>query len=134
MKSGWLSFVASIPILAIFGGAGVMAYFIGDAWAPRHTDLTIVAASLSCLGIVAVVTAGVTIFMVAAYRIRQVSHETSTGPPMINVTPSRPPSWAEQPPMLTDKNVGSWETTGQGYDLWEDEQSQTTSADQGREG
>ena len=132
---GFLAAVFALPALIALAGVGILAWKVGDTWDSRNTDLLVggtVAACVSGVVLFALIVGAV--LGLAALRRTQQS-EVPSYPPMINVQPSpRPPAWAEQPPMLTDKNAGSWQTAGESYNLWEDEQPQTTPADQWREG
>lgn len=133
---GFLAAVFALPALIALAGVGILAWKVGETWQAHNTDFLLGSIAASCVSgllIFGILVAAV-LGLAALRRTQQ--NEMPSYPPMINVQPSpRPPSWAEQPPaLLPDKNAGSWQTAGQGYDLWEDEQRQTTPADQGREG
>lgn len=120
-----LAILVAAPVLALLGGVGVLAYQIGQTWDTRATDSLITGLAVSCgggavvLAILLALIVGVPLALRAYERggmARQAWPDQYRALP-----PAGPPSWAEQAPMLTDKTMGSWQSTGQAYDLWDDE-------------
>ena len=122
---GFLAAVFAVPSLIALAGFGILAYQIGETWDARSTDSLI-------SGLVAVCASGamVMVFLLAlivgvplalrAYERGGQARQTWPEPQYRQLPPARPPAWAEQPPTIEDKSAGSWQTTGQGYDLWEE--------------
>lgn len=123
--------VVAAPVLALFGGAGVLAWRIGQTWDQRNSDALITAMVSICaggtiiIGILLALIVGVPLALRAyesgGYARRAWPAET---PAQWRQLPgNRPPAWAEQPPMLTDNRQGAWQSGGAAaYDLWDDDQ------------
>lgn len=127
---GLITGLVAAPVLALFVGVGVLAWRIGDTWDQRNTDSLVTALAATCaggaiiVGLLLALIVGVPLALRAyeggGYARRAWTAETQTQWRQLPV--SRPPAWAEQPPMLTDNRQGAWQSTGAtAYDLWDDD-------------
>jgi len=122
-----LTILFAVPTLALFGGVGLLAWNIGQTWDARSTDTLIAGLISVCAGgtFLAALLLGLIVgvpLALRAYERGGQARQAWQEPRYRALPPARPPSWAEQPPLIEDKNVGSWQSTGMGYDLWEDEE------------
>ena len=128
----WQTIVAllvAVPVLALFGGIGFLAYEIGQSWDQRSTDSLIAGLVATCgggavvIGVLLSLIVGIP-FAVRLYeRTGQARREWDAPAP--RVLPSRPalppPAWDAAPPLIEEKAHGAWESRGAaGYDLWDD--------------
>ena len=125
----WKTIVAAVvmtPVAAVFIGAGVMAYNVSQTWDSRNTDALIsgLVASCSMGGIViaGLLTAIVGIPFAMRLMDRWREADRLAAPPRYMLDGPRA-QWREPtPPMLPDKQAGSWYTQGPAaYDLWDEE-------------
>lgn len=121
-----LAVLVAIPVLALFGGIGFLAWQIGQTWDARSTDSLISGLVVSCSagGIVIAILLSLIVgipLALRAYERGGIARQAWQEPQYRALPPSRPPLWAEQPPMIEGKVSGSWNTSGDQYDLWEDE-------------
>lgn len=122
--------VVAAPVLALFGGAGVLAWRIGQTWDQRNTDALVAAAASICAGGAIVV--GLLLALIVGVPLALRAYESggyarrawpAETPAQWRQVSARPPAWAEQPPMLTDNRQGAWQSGGAAaYDLWDDDQ------------
>ena len=123
---GFLAAVFALPALIALAGFGMLAFKIGETWDARSTDSLIAGLISVCAGgvflaaLLLALIVGVPLAL-RAYERGAEARQAWQEPRYRALPPAHPPSWAEQPPMIEDKNVGSWQSTGMGYDLWEDE-------------
>ena len=126
---GLITGLVAAPVLALFVGVGVLAWRIGDTWDQRNTDSLVTALAATCAGGAIIV--GLLLALIVGVPLALRAYENGgyarrawpaeTPAQWRQLPGSRPPAWAEQPPMLTDKQGGQWQSTGMGqYDLWED--------------
>lgn len=124
-----LAGLVAAPILALFVGIGVLAWRIGDTWDQRNTDALVTATASICAGGAIIV--GMLLALIVGVPLALRAYENGgyarrawpaeTPAQWRQLPGSRPPTWAEQPPMLTDKQGGQWQSAGVGkYDLWDD--------------
>ena len=123
---GFLAAVFAVPALTLFLGVGVLAWNVGQTWDARSTDSLIAGLISVCAGgvFLAVLLLALIVGVPLALRAYERGAEARQAwqePRYRVLPPALPQSWVEQPPMIEDKNVGSWQSTGMGYDLWEDE-------------
>jgi MFS family permease len=128
--------VALAPFVALLGGLGVAAYNVSQTWDSRNTDALISGLVASC-GMGGIVIAGLLAAVIGipfAMRLMDRWREADRyALPTARRWPlpawwQGPPAWAEQPPMLTDKQQpGQWISGGQ-YDVWEDQPEDRGSA------
>lgn len=130
-----ISGVVAVPVLALFVGAGVLAWRIGESWDQRNTDALVTALASICaggaiiVGLLLALIVGVPLALRAyengGHARRAWPAETQAQWRSLPPGGSRPPAWAEQPPMLSDKQQqqgGVWQSSGPAqYDLWGDE-------------
>ena len=117
------------PIVALMGGLGILFYQIGQHWDARSTDSLIAGLVATCgggavvIGVLLAVIVGIP-FAIRMFEqsgnARHVWHEPTPSWPALPPT-SRSPGWAERPPLLIDKQQGSWQTLGNQYDTWDEE-------------
>ena len=124
-----VSLLVAAPMLALFGGVGFLAWQVGQSWDTRNTDMLVSAASMSCAGgavVVAMLLALIVGVPLALRAYQQAGHARQAWPePQYRALPpaSSVPHWQQQPPMIADKQAGSWHTSGPGqYDLWDVDQ------------
>lgn len=132
----WKLLVTSVvlaPFVALLGGVGFLFYQIGQTWDARSTDSLIAGLVATCgggaviIGVLLAVIIGIPfairMFGEAGYSARKGWGELKPSSPYSARSYSfgRKPEWLEQPPMLEDKQQGSWRTLGPNYDLWENE-------------
>jgi len=119
---GFLAAVFAVPSLIALAGVGILAYQIGETWDARSTDTLIAGLISVCAGgvVVLALLLGLIVGVPLALRAYERGRQVQEPPPYRALPPTRRPSWAEQPPMIEDRSAGSWQSTGQGYDLWED--------------
>jgi hypothetical protein len=126
---GLITGLVAAPVLALFVGVGVLAWRIGDTWDQRNTDSLVTALAATCAGGAIIV--GLLLALIVGVPLALRAYENGgyarrawpaeTPAQWRQLPGSRPPAWAEQPPMLTDKQGGQWQSAGMGqYDLWED--------------
>ena len=125
--------VVLAPFVALLGGAGLLFYQIGQTWDARSTDSLIAGLVATCGGGAVIIGMLFAIIIGIPFAIRmfgEVGYSTRRGwgelPPSspYSALPSsfgRKPEWMEQPPMIEDKQQGSWRALGQNYDIWENE-------------
>ena len=123
----WQTIVAMLvaaPVLALFGGAGFLAYQIGENWDARSTDsliaglISVCAGGALVIGILLALIVGIPLAL-RAYE-RGGSARQAWPDQQYRALPPARPAWAEQPPLIADKSAGTWETLGPGqYDLWD---------------
>ncbi len=123
--------VVAGPILALFCGAAFLMLQIGHTWDSRSTDTLITGLVATCGGGMVVIGMLLAIIVGIPFAIRMFSESGHSRrswqiePPVrhnsIPLSPSSP-FWNGHPPLLTDKQQGSWQSVGQkGYDLWTDQ-------------
>ncbi len=122
---GFVSGVAALPVLALFGGVGLLAWRIGDSWDARATDTLISGLTASCAGgaVVLALLLGLIVGIPLLIRL-QASQPPPRGwgdAPSYRALPGPGASWASGPPMLPDKQQqGQWLSSGPAsYDLIE---------------
>lgn len=127
----WKTLVAAValaPFAALFIGAGFLFYHVGQTWDARATDALIAGLVATCGGgavIIGVLLAfiigipfAIRMFGESGYAARRGWGEQMTYP---HLPMPRSSSWHQPPPLLEDKQRGSWQTLNQGYDVWEPE-------------
>lgn len=123
--------LAAIPVIALFGGIGVLAWRIGETWDQRNTDALVTALAAICAGGTIIV--GLLLALIVGVPLALKTYESGaharrawpaeTPAQWRQLPGSQPPAWAEQPPMLTDNRQGAWQSAGTAaYDLWDDDQ------------
>lgn len=128
----WKTIVAIVvlaPFVALLGGVGILFYQIGQHWDARSTDSLIAGLVATCGGgtvVIGVLLAIIIGIPFAIRMLREASHAAhlwhSRAPyPPLPSSFKQNPRWMEQPPLLVDKQKGSWRTLGQNYDVWDDE-------------
>lgn len=127
-----LSGLATIAILALFGGVGVLAWRIGDTWTETTTQSMVTAAATICAG-GAVVFALLLSLIVGIPMATRYFAESGKARREWDYMPPPPRRMAQLdgytsgPPMLTaQKNdMGTWQSGGPAaYDLWEEDEEQ----------
>lgn len=106
-----LSLVVAAPILALFGGIGVLAYRIAGKWDERNTDVLISNITMVC-GIGGLVLAlALAAFVGLVFYARWQRDKHWDEPPMWRGSSNRQrlpypgpqqPPWLDMPPQLTD--------------------------------
>jgi len=128
MSKTILTGLVAAPVLAMFLGVGVLAMRIGDTWDQRNTDALVTAVASICaggsvvIGVLLALIVGVPLAL-RAYAGGGLARRAWPEPPAAQwraLPPGQQPTWAEQPPMLTDKQQGQWLSQGEQYDLWEE--------------
>lgn len=130
----WKLLVASVvlaPFVALLGGVGFLFYQIGQTWDARSTDSLIAGLVATCgggtviIGVLLAVIIGIPfairMFGEAGYSARRGWGEFQPPYSVLPYSIGRKSEWLDQPPLLEDKQRGSWRTLGQNYDLWENE-------------
>ncbi len=119
-----IALLVAAPVLALLGGAGFLAYQVGQTWDARSTDSLISGLVVSCAtdGLVISILLALIVGIPLALRAYERGGQARQAWPEYRALPPGRPTWAEQPPMLEDKSAGSWQTTGQGYDLWQEQE------------
>ncbi len=130
---GMLTLAVLAPVLALFGGAGLLFWSIGQSWDSRNTDAMIASFAVSCatggtvVAILLALIVGIPLSVrlwdrIQDQRERQMyerAQHRMAGPQLPG-----PRGWNEEtPPLIEAKpDQGSWQT-GQNtpYDLWEDD-------------
>lgn len=129
-----LSGLASIAVLALFGGVGVLAYKIGETWTEANTQSLITSVAMVCGGgavLVAVLVAMVLGVPMAIRYFGEAGRARQTWDPMPPPMPRRVPQldgYTSGPPLLTAQRGegGTWQSMGPGqYDTWDDEEDLT---------
>lgn len=128
---GLLAGLVALPILALFGGMGMLAYQIGQTWDQRNTDALVTAVASICAGGAVIV--GLLLALIVGVPLALRAYENggrarhawpAETPAQWRALPpaSSKPAWAEQPPMLTDsQQQGTWQSLGPGaYDMWDE--------------
>lgn len=118
----FLMALIAVPILALFGGLGVLAWQIGETWDQRNTDALVTAVASICAGGAVIVGALLALIVGVPLALRAYDRGgTMRQPPQTEwrALPPARPSWTEQPPMIADKQQGTWQSAGS-YDVWED--------------
>lgn len=120
--------VVAGPILALCVGAATLLFKIGDSWTAQNTNSLIVGLVATCGGGVVVIGILLAIIIGIPIAIRmygEAGHSRrawNSEPPARQLhMPLSPtsPFWVSNPPLLPDKQQGSWQSVGQqGYDLW----------------
>lgn len=127
MWKNLVALVALTPFAAVFVGVGVLAYNVSQTWDARNTDALIsgLVASCSMGGIVVAGLLAAIVGIPLAMRLMDKWREADrlAAAPMPYTLDAQRAQWREPtPPLLADKQGGSWQTQGPAtYDLWEDD-------------
>ena len=121
-----VSLLVAVPVLALFGGVGFLAYQVGQTWDARSTDSLVAGLVATCgggaviIGVLLALIVGVPLALRAYERGGQ-ARQAWPEPQYRALPPaSSAPHWQQQPPMIADKQAGSWHSSGPGqYDLWD---------------
>jgi hypothetical protein len=127
-----LAIVAVAPFVAFLGGLGFLFMQIGETWDARSTDSLIAGLVATCgggaviIGLLLAIIIGVP-FAIRMFREAGMSERAwgQIPPPGYPLLPHRStPGWMQQPPRLEDKSMGSWNTVGNTYDVWDENDTQ----------
>jgi hypothetical protein len=134
----FLMLVLAIPILAVFGGIGVLAFQIGETWQSGDTRALISGATAACSGgfVVVALVLGLVVgvpLALRAYSAGAWSHRRwddwqgmqQPSYPRAMPAPRHALPWLQAPPQVETKGqAGEWLSQGpQTYDLFDDEGS-----------
>jgi hypothetical protein len=121
--------VVMTPVVALMGGLGILFYQIGQHWDARSTDSLIAGLVATCgggavvIGVLLAVIVGIPfairMFEQSGYARQGWREPVSSWPELLPT--NRTPGWAERPPLIIDKQQGSWQTLDNQYDTWEEE-------------
>jgi hypothetical protein len=136
----WVALVISVPLLAIFGGVGILAFQIGETWEAGDTRALISGFTTACAGgfVVLALVLGLVVGVPLALRAysagawsqrRWDDWSQQVSPPARPALPAPRPTWMETPPQVAAREAeGEWRTLGPAaYDLFDE-------GDAGREG
>ena len=119
-----LTLVVIVPVLALFAGAGVLSWQVGQTWDARNTDSVIAGMIAVCASgaLLMTMVLGLPIGIVMAVKIRDRQREQQGYyPPMPPQQPGRLPQWAAQAPQIADRQEGDWQRLPEtNYDVWEE--------------
>lgn len=120
------------PVLALFGGAGILAWQIGETWTEATTAALVTGLVTVCGGgavvMALILSMIVGIPMATRFFAEQGVARKAWGegsPPVIvdyRVPPGRQLGYQEpRPPQFGNGDGGAWQSSGlDGYDLWDD--------------
>lgn len=120
-----LALLVAVPVLALFGGIGFLAWQVGQTWDARSTDSLISGLVVSCstggifMAILLSLIVGIPLAL-RAYERGGIARQSWHEPQYRALPPASPRAWTEYPPMIEDKQQGSWHSSSQDYDLWDD--------------
>lgn len=122
-----LTLVLIVPVLALFTGAGFLAYQVGQTWDARTTDTLISGLVATCGGGAVIIGVLLSILIGVPVAIRMFgeagwSRRAWDGPggrQWKQLPGPGAPGWAAEPPQLEDKNLGAWESMPNAYDTWD---------------
>jgi len=129
-----LSAMATIAMLVLFWGVGVLAWQIGDKWTEANTQSLITSVAVACGGgalLMAVLLALIVGVPMAIRYFGEAGRARQTWEPMPPPMPRRVPQldgYTSGPPLLTAQRGegGTWQSMGPGqYDTWDDEEDLT---------
>jgi hypothetical protein len=118
--------VALVPVIALFGGVGILSIQIGETWTEASTQFLLGTLATSCMG-GAIVLAGLLALIVGvplalrAYSAAAVSHkrwDDATGVSMMGGRQPRMLPGPGQYPAGPATVDGSWESSPTTYDMW----------------
>jgi hypothetical protein len=128
-----IGLVLAVPVLALFGGVGILALQIGDTWQPADTRALISGITASCtggaivlallLGLIVGVPLALRAYSAAAHGARRWDDQMPPPPDYRRaLPPPRAAAWLEQPPAVQGgQQPGQWLSHGPGaYDLMDD--------------
>lgn len=124
-----LSRLMTVAGLALFIGAGVLAFRISDTWTEVNTQAVINGVTMVCggVGVLAALLLAVLVGIPLGRRIEERREDRRMVDRPVRVSlPSAPAprGWDAPPPMLTAKpdDTGTWQSGGPAaYNLWDEE-------------
>ena len=120
-----LAMLIAAPVLAFFGGIGLLAWQVGQTWDVRSSDTLVNGLVMSCStgGIVIAILLSLIVgipLALRAYERGGIARQAWPEREYKVLSPPRASTWAEQPPRIEDKQVGSWHRSDKQYDLWDE--------------
>jgi hypothetical protein len=129
----WVALVISVPLLALFGGVGILAFQIGETWQEGDTRALISGLTTACaggfvvlallLGLIVGVPLALRAYSAGAWSHRRWDDWSQMSPPYRSALPGPRSSgaWLDAPPQVISRDsAGEWRTPGPAaYDLFE---------------
>lgn len=134
----WVALVISVPLIALFGGVGVLAFQIGETWQTADTRALISGVTTACaggfvvlallLGLIVGVPLALRAYSAGAWSQRRWDDWSQVSAPSRPALPAPRPTWLETPPQIALKeSEGEWRTLGPAtYDLFDEENDEST--------
>ena len=121
-----LSRLMTVAGLALFIGAGVLAFRISDTWTDVNTQALVNGVTMVCggVGVLAALVISVLIGIPLGRRMEQGRSEDRPVRVSLPSSTPAPRGWDAPPPMLSAKpdDTGTWQSGGPAaYNLWDEE-------------